>query len=246
MSDVYVLGIDMIKFGRYPEKNVRQLGAEAALLALARRGALDPRHGGPLLRQPDAGGRDGRPANPPGDRPDGDPRDELRQRLRDRRDGVPRRAGPRSRPASTTSCSWSARSSWARRPARRRAAAARASPRRACSAPDHARGVRRSRQEHARKYGTTFEQFAKVSVKNHHHSTKNPKSMYQMETPLEMVMNAEMIAYPNTKLMCSVNVDGAAAAVLARRRRPASSAWDAPCGSPPRCSPATRTRIATS
>jgi acetyl-CoA acyltransferase len=25
--------------------------------------------------------------------------------------------------------------------------------------------------EHARKYGTTFEQFAKVSVKNHHHST---------------------------------------------------------------------------
>jgi acetyl-CoA acetyltransferase len=44
---------------------------------------------------------------------------------------------------------------------------------------------------------------------------KNPKSMYQKETPLEMVMNAEMIAYPNTKLMCSVNVDGAAAAVLA-------------------------------
>ena len=69
--------------------------------------------------------------------------------------------------------------------------------------------------EHSRKYGTSFEQFAKVSVKNHHHSVKNPKSMYQKETPLEMVMNAEMIAYPNTKLMCSVNVDGAAAAVLA-------------------------------
>ena len=68
--------------------------------------------------------------------------------------------------------------------------------------------------EHARKYGTTLEQFAKVSVKNHHHSTFNPKAMYQKETPLEEVMNAEMIAYPNTKLMCSVNVDGAAAAVL--------------------------------
>ena len=27
-------------------------------------------------------------------------------------------------------------------------------------------------------------------------------------------MNAEMISYPNTKLMCSVNVDGAAAAVI--------------------------------
>lgn len=74
-------------------------------------------------------------------------------------------------------------------------------------------------QEHARKYGTTFEQFAKVSVKNHHHSTMNPKAMYQLETPLEAVMGAEMIAYPNTKLMCSVNVDGSAAAVLCSERK---------------------------
>jgi acetyl-CoA acyltransferase len=73
--------------------------------------------------------------------------------------------------------------------------------------------------EHSRKYGTSFEQFAKVSVKNHHHSTMNPKAMYQIETPLETVMNAEMIAYPNTKLMCSVNVDGAAAAVIASERK---------------------------
>jgi acetyl-CoA acyltransferase len=73
--------------------------------------------------------------------------------------------------------------------------------------------------EHSRKYGTTLEQFAKVSVKNHHHSTFNPKSMYQKETPLEEVLSAEMIAYPNTKLMCSVNVDGAAAAVLMSDRR---------------------------
>jgi acetyl-CoA acetyltransferase len=73
--------------------------------------------------------------------------------------------------------------------------------------------------EHSRKYGTTFEQFAKVSVKNHHHSTMNPKSMYQIETPLETVMNSEMIAYPNTKLMCSVNVDGAAAAVIVSEKK---------------------------
>jgi acetyl-CoA acetyltransferase len=73
--------------------------------------------------------------------------------------------------------------------------------------------------EHTRKHGTSFEQFAKVSVKSHRHSTLNPKAMYQHETPLEMVMGAEMIAYPNTKLMCSVNVDGAAAAVLASERK---------------------------
>jgi acetyl-CoA acetyltransferase len=73
--------------------------------------------------------------------------------------------------------------------------------------------------EHSRKYGTTFEQFAKVSVKNHKHSTLNPKAMYRYETPLPEVMSAEMIAYPNTKLMCSVNVDGAAAAVLVSERK---------------------------
>ena len=69
--------------------------------------------------------------------------------------------------------------------------------------------------EHSRKHGTTFEQFARVSVKNHHHATMNPKAMYQIETPLETVMNSEMISYPNTKLMCSVNVDGSPAAVIA-------------------------------
>jgi len=74
-------------------------------------------------------------------------------------------------------------------------------------------------QEHARRYGTTFEQFAKVSVKNHHHSTLNPNAMVRVETPLAAVMAAEMIAYPNTKLMCSVNADGAAATVLASERK---------------------------
>ncbi len=73
--------------------------------------------------------------------------------------------------------------------------------------------------EHSRKYGTTFEQFAKVSVKNHHHSTKNPKARYQIETPLPEVMNSEMISYPNTKLMCSVNVDGSAAAVICSEKK---------------------------
>ena len=73
--------------------------------------------------------------------------------------------------------------------------------------------------EHTRNHGTTFEQFAKVSVKNHHHSTLNPKAMYQIETPLQEVMGAEMISYPNTKLMCSVNVDGSAAAILCSEKK---------------------------
>ena len=80
-------------------------------------------------------------------------------------------------------------------------------------------GYSEAGMEHARQYGTTFEQFAKISVKNHHHSTMNPKARYQIETPLDEVMNAEMISYPNTKLMCSVNVDGAAAAVLVSEKK---------------------------
>jgi acetyl-CoA acetyltransferase len=73
--------------------------------------------------------------------------------------------------------------------------------------------------EHSRKYGTTFAQFAKVSVKNHHHSTFNPKAMYRIETPLEEVMGSDMISYPNTKLMCSANVDGSAAAILVSEKK---------------------------
>ena len=34
MSDVYIIGIDMIKFGRFPETSVPKLGATAAHMAL--------------------------------------------------------------------------------------------------------------------------------------------------------------------------------------------------------------------
>ena len=72
---------------------------------------------------------------------------------------------------------------------------------------------------HASAYGTTIEQFAQVAVKNHHHATMNPKAMYQIETPLDVVLASEMIAWPLTKLMCSANVDGAAAVVLVSERK---------------------------
>jgi acetyl-CoA acetyltransferase len=68
--------------------------------------------------------------------------------------------------------------------------------------------------EHMRQYGTTQEQFAKVAVKNHKHSTANPYAQYRMETPLEDVLNARVIAWPNTLYMCCPTGDGAAAAVL--------------------------------
>jgi len=73
--------------------------------------------------------------------------------------------------------------------------------------------------EHMRKYGTTQEQFAKVAVKNHQHAVRNPLSQYQVETPLEQVLGARMVAYPNTLLMCCPSGDGAAAAVVVSAKK---------------------------
>jgi acetyl-CoA acyltransferase len=69
--------------------------------------------------------------------------------------------------------------------------------------------------EYGHKYGgTSFELFAKISEKNHAHSTLNPLAAYQKRFTLEEIMNDMMIAYPNTRPMCSANCDGAAAAVV--------------------------------
>ncbi|MGP0029369.1 MAG: thiolase family protein [Acidimicrobiales bacterium] len=69
--------------------------------------------------------------------------------------------------------------------------------------------------------GTSFELFARISEKNHAHSTLNPLAAYSKRMTLEEIMGDVMIAYPNTRPMCSANCDGAAAAVVvsdARRR----------------------------
>jgi acetyl-CoA acyltransferase len=69
--------------------------------------------------------------------------------------------------------------------------------------------------EYGHKYGgTSFELFAKISEKNHSHSTLNPMAAYQKKMSLEQIMGDIMIAYPNTRPMCSANCDGAAAAVV--------------------------------
>jgi acetyl-CoA acyltransferase len=69
--------------------------------------------------------------------------------------------------------------------------------------------------EYGHKYGgTSFELFAGISAKNHSHSTLNPLATYQKPFTVDEIMNDVMIAYPNTRLMCSANSDGAAAAVV--------------------------------
>ena len=69
--------------------------------------------------------------------------------------------------------------------------------------------------EYGHKYGgASFELFARISEKNHAHSTLNPLAAYSKRFTLDEIMNDMMIAYPNTRPMCSANCDGAAAAVV--------------------------------
>ena len=69
--------------------------------------------------------------------------------------------------------------------------------------------------EYGHKYGgTSFELFARISEKNHAHSVLNPLAAYSKKMTLEHIMGDMMISYPNTRPMCSANCDGGAAAVL--------------------------------
>lgn len=217
MSDVYVAGIDMIRFGRYPQKTVVQLAAEAALLALddcgIGMGEVQALYSGNL----------------------GEPMTGQRTLQLIGQNGIPV-------VNCTNACATGAtafREGWMSIKAGEydvvlcigveKMGSGMLIKKKVGNEPLNAEGIIGSETmpavfstaalEHTQRYGTTFRQFAQVSVKNHHHSTLNPKAMYQKETPLEEVMSSEMIAYPNTKLMCSVNVDGAAAAVLVSEKK---------------------------
>jgi len=67
--------------------------------------------------------------------------------------------------------------------------------------------------------GAAFELFARISEKNHAHSTLNPLAAYTKRISLEQIMGDVMIAYPNTRPMCSANCDGAAAAVVVSKAK---------------------------
>jgi acetyl-CoA acetyltransferase len=69
-------------------------------------------------------------------------------------------------------------------------------------------------QAHMAKYGTTIDQLAKVSVKQHYNGARNPYAQYQEEVTLEQVHAARVVVPPLTVLHCCPFGDGAAAAVL--------------------------------
>ena len=214
MSDVYILGTDMIKFGRFPERTVPDLGAEAALLAL--------KDAGLSIQEMEAlyCGNLGQASAMVGQR--------ILQLIGQTGVPVVNCANACATGATAFREGWMAIKAGIYdlvlvvgveqmgRGLLGGGGGGKGIPREGLLGSGTMPSVfAEAGMEHTRNHGTTFEQFAKVSVKNHLHSTMNPKARYQIETPLDEVMNSEMISYPNTKLMCSVNVDGSAAAVIA-------------------------------
>lgn len=73
-------------------------------------------------------------------------------------------------------------------------------------------------QEHMRKYGTTEEQMALVSVKNHRNACSNPMACMPMTVTVEDVMSSPPVVAPYKRLDCAVLADGAAALILSTER----------------------------
>ena len=214
MRDVYVLGVGMIKFGRYPDKDVSQMGAEAGVLALKDAGAsikdvellvcgnlfqASAMNAQKILQQI---GQTGIPAlNVANACATGS------TAFREAYIGVASGMYDVSMAVGVEQMGKMGLLGGGAR-----------------SGGESVEGVLGSGLmpavfgqagvEHMRKHGTTAEHFAKISVKNHKHSVYNPLSQYQVEVSLNDVMNARMVAYPNTLYMCCPTGDGAAAAIL--------------------------------
>jgi acetyl-CoA acetyltransferase len=70
-------------------------------------------------------------------------------------------------------------------------------------------------KRHMARYGTTPEQLALVSVKNHHNGARNPNAQSRKERTLDEVLQAPAVVDPFTTLHCCRFGEGAAAALVA-------------------------------
>lgn len=83
-------------------------------------------------------------------------------------------------------------------------------------------------RNHMKKYGTTVQQFAKISAKNSFHGSMNARAQFREALSVEDVLAAPMIAEPLTRPMCSPIGDGAAAVVVMSPERAARAGISKP------------------
>jgi acetyl-CoA C-acetyltransferase len=74
-------------------------------------------------------------------------------------------------------------------------------------------------RRHMYEFGTTREQLAMVSVKNHKNAMHNPYAQYHIEISVEDVLRSPIVADPLRLLDCSPITDGAACVVLASEKK---------------------------
>lgn len=72
---------------------------------------------------------------------------------------------------------------------------------------------------HMHEFGTTPEQLAKVSIKNHENALYNPYSQSPMKLTVKDVRNSPMVSYPLTRLDVCAMSDGAAVSILASEEK---------------------------
>jgi acetyl-CoA C-acetyltransferase len=72
---------------------------------------------------------------------------------------------------------------------------------------------------HMAEYGTTEEQLALVSVKNHYYGSLNPYAHMQKPIDLQKALASFAVAYPLKLYDCSLITDGAAAVIIASEER---------------------------
>ncbi|MEH7114981.1 thiolase family protein [Neobacillus niacini] len=74
-------------------------------------------------------------------------------------------------------------------------------------------------QAHMRKYGTTEEQLAAISVKNREHASKNQNAHFRKPTTIEEALSGRIISSPLRLFDCSPITDGAAAVIITSDER---------------------------
>jgi acetyl-CoA acetyltransferase len=74
-------------------------------------------------------------------------------------------------------------------------------------------------RDHMARYGTTKQQFAAVAAKNSFHGSLNPRAQFREAMTVDEVLRDRLIVEPLTRSMCSPIGDGAAAAVVVSERK---------------------------
>lgn len=69
-------------------------------------------------------------------------------------------------------------------------------------------------RKYMKEYGWTQLHFAKVAAKNKYNGSLNPYAQYQRPMSVEEILDSRVISWPLTLYMCSTMGDGAAAAIL--------------------------------